>query len=314
MIKKMNNISFKNLIKRSFLINKIRNFFLLNDYIEVETPLISKFSDNNNNLNPIDININNNKYYLITSPEFHMKRLLSRNPSKSIFQICHSFRNNEYGKYHNIEFTILEWYKLKSNLFDIMNETDLLLKNIFNYKKSKFIKYIDIFYKYLNINPLYCNNNILINILKKNNISVNKIYDLDSLLELTFDLLIKPKIGHKNPIFIYFFPKNQSFNSTINKKNNLSNRFEVYFKGIELANGFNEITDYLCQKKILEKQNEIRFKKKLPIIKIDKNFIYSIKKGIPKCSGVSLGIDRLIMIYLNLYELKNSISFDFYSS
>ncbi|MCV2525655.1 MAG: elongation factor P lysine(34) lysyltransferase, partial [Candidatus Lightella neohaematopini] len=186
------NISINNLIKRAKLIRKIRKFFECRNYIEIETPLLSNSTTTNMNILPFETKLIGNNYrklYLVSSPEFHMKRLLCVGMNK-IFQLCHSFRNGEIGKYHNPEFTMLEWYRTNCNMNDIMLETNKLLQLILKYKKSDFISYQDIFIKYTNIDPLNIDKKKINQFLLKNKLMHLFSNDYNSIIQLIFSLII----------------------------------------------------------------------------------------------------------------------------
>lgn len=240
-----------------------------------------------------------------------MKRLLSSNIG-SIYQISHSFRNEERGVYHNPEFTILEWYLVNCDMYRMIKEVDAFLKHILKYTISEKISYQEIFIKYLDLDPLSSKKSILLKKIKKLK-STHLISDKDDtneILEILFMIGIEPHIGKKNPIFIYHFPKAQSALSIINVQDNrICNRFEVFFKGIELGNGFEELTDSIEQKKRFEKDNRTLLKNKHRSRYIDYLFLDALLHGLPKCSGIAIGLDRLIMIALNTNTIEEVIAF-----
>ncbi|WP_367670461.1 elongation factor P--(R)-beta-lysine ligase [Sodalis-like secondary symbiont of Drepanosiphum platanoidis] len=312
--------SIKNLINRAIFIKKIRKFFYKKKYLEVDTPILSKFTVTDAHIKSFKtvfkkLNIRK-KLYLITSPEYHMKRLIAAN-SGPIFQICHSFRNGEIGRLHQPEFTMLEWYNPKFGMQELIKESDELLKKIFSYKKIKKISYKNIYIKYLGIDPFkekiknLQKKSILLNIEKKTVLSLNK----NELLQLIFSIAIEPNIGKFQPVVVYHFPIEQSLLSKINKKNSkVSNRFEIYFKGIEIANGFQELTNLSEHYKRFNNQNNIRKLLNISTKKIDKYFISALKYGLPSCSGISIGIDRLLMILTKMNNIKDIISFSIENS
>ncbi|MCV2506131.1 MAG: elongation factor P--(R)-beta-lysine ligase [Candidatus Lightella neohaematopini] len=311
------NISIFNLKKRAKLIKKIRKFFECRNYIEVETPLLSNKTTTNVYITPFEtklINNNHKKLYLISSPEFHMKRLLCAGMNK-IFQLCHSFRNGEIGKYHNPEFTILEWYRKNCNMYDIMLETNELLKSIIKYKKPEFVSYQNVFIKYTNIDPLNVNKEKINKFLLERKLTYLFNNNYDDIIQLIFSLFIIPKLGLENPIFVYHFPIYQAELARVNNKNNkIVDRFEVYFKGIELSNGCYELVNAKEQlKRFMYEYKKINNNKLERYV--DKRLVLALKYGrISNCSGVALGIDRLIMLALKINNLKKIISFDIHNS
>ncbi|WP_343154770.1 elongation factor P--(R)-beta-lysine ligase [Buchnera aphidicola (Pseudoregma panicola)] len=322
--KKYNNfINKKDLIYRSKILFKIRKFFNNLNIIEVDTPMLSRHAVPDCNIKCFktkyyDNSIKNNiDLWMIPSPEYHMKRLLSLKIG-SIYQICHSFRDEEFGKYHNPEFTILEFYIINCNMFKFIKKIDFFFQKIFNFKKSEIFSYKEIFIKFLNIDPFESNKEDLVKkIIYLEHFHLIKnlkfLYKKD-LLEILFLIGIEKNLGKDRPIFIYHFPSDQSLSSSINKKNNnLANRFEVFFKGIEIANGFNELIDRKEQENRFNNENSIRKKIGLEKVKLDNFFLDALSKGIPKCSGVAIGIDRIIMIKLKKDNISQVIPFTIYN-
>ncbi|QCI25197.1 elongation factor P--(R)-beta-lysine ligase [Buchnera aphidicola (Rhopalosiphum padi)] len=312
--------SIKDLIKRSKIIANIRSFFLKKNVMEVETPTLSQSAVTDINLMPFETNyfscnndVKKTKLWLITSPEYHMKRLLSAG-SGSIYQICHSFRNQEFGQYHNPEFTMLEWYQISFSMEKMIEEIDFFFQKILNFDKSDKISYQEIFIKFLQIDPLSTNLSELFECCKKFKLE-HLTYlenDLNKLIEMLFTLQIQPFLGKEKPLFVYHFPLEQASLSAVNKEDNrVSERFEIFFKGIELGNGFYELTDYFEQKKRFIKDNKKRCDMNFPKQKIDEHFLNAMKNGLPFCSGVAIGLDRLIMIALNKKSIDQVMSFSF---
>ncbi|BGI51215.1 MAG: elongation factor P--(R)-beta-lysine ligase [Arsenophonus endosymbiont of Ceratovacuna japonica] len=321
MSKKINwqpNASINNLLKRSNIITKIRHFFINRGVIEVETPILSKFTVTDIHISPfktkfISPRINNStKLYMITSPEYHMKRLLAAG-SGPIYQIIKTFRNEEEGRYHNPEFTMLEWYRPNYNMHQLINEVDDLLQKILDCQPTERISYQQAFQHYLNIDPLSLESeekkirNIAIR-LGLNNAETEE--DKDILLQFLFTMKIEPNLGKDKPIAIYHFPTSQASLAEINKEDNrVAERFSIYFHGIELADGFYELKDSQEQKKRFKYDNQKRRKMGLPEYHIDKYLIAALDKIITDCSGIALGLDRLIMLALNVEKIKDVISF-----
>lgn len=305
-----------NLKQRALIIRKIRSFFHSRNILEVETPIMSNRTVTDVNISSFYTKIfmkkksKNKKFYLITSPEYHMKRLLAYGMGP-IYQICKCFRKEEIGYYHNQEFTMLEWYRPGFDIFHLMKEVNDLIKEILKCSDGKMISYKKVFNKFLNIDPLSIKKEELIKITHKLGLKyiLQNNESKDSILQLLFMLKIEPYIGKYQPCFIYHFPKNQAALSKINDKDKrISERFELYFKKIELANGFDELTDSIEQKNRFNQENHKRLKAGLTQQKIDTYFLNSLN-NMPQCSGVALGIDRLIMLSLKSKNIKNVLSF-----
>ncbi|BAO00312.1 PoxA protein [Candidatus Pantoea carbekii] len=308
-----------NLWKRASILAKIRGFFSDRDIIEVNTPSMSQTTTTDIHLVPFQTHfigptatLDSYDLWLRTSPEYHMKRLLAAG-SGAIYQLGYSFRNKEVGRYHNPEFTMLEWYRPYYDMYLLMNEVNVLLQLILKYKQAQFVSYRQVFIDYLDIDPLSCNKYHLYTLIEKlgEKQIISGEEEHDTLLQLLFMLAIQSKIGLKNPIFIYHFPKTQAELAKINSKDHrIAERFEVYYKGIELANGSDELTDRYELQHRLEQNNLYRSKKSLPQYPIDTYLIESLAHGnMPDCSGVAIGIDRLIMLALNAGSLNDVIAF-----
>ncbi|MGP1947175.1 MAG: elongation factor P--(R)-beta-lysine ligase [Arsenophonus sp. NC-PG7-MAG3] len=311
-------VSINNLLKRAKIMAEIRRFFIDRGVVEVETPILSKFTVTDIHLLSFEtqfvapIIANNTKLYMITSPEYHMKRLLAAG-SGPIYQIIKAFRNQEKGRYHNPEFTMLEWYRPHYNMYRLIDEVDDFLQQILDCQPTERISYQQAFQRYLNIDP------IAIELEKKQlhdaavQLGLNntgKEENKDVLLQFLFTIGVEPNLGKYKPTVIYHFPASQAALAKISKEDNrVAERFEVYFKGIELANGFRELTDAEEQRKRFEHDNQMREKMGLPKQPIDERFLAALDEIIPDCSGVALGIDRLVMFILNAEKISDVISF-----
>jgi len=285
--------------------------------MEVDTPILSRSTVTDLNLVSFNTNyfsldnFEKLKLWLITSPEYHMKRLLAAK-SGAIYQISHCFRNQELGKYHNPEFTMLEWYQPFYSMKNFMKEIDQFLQIILNRGKSDKISYQDVFIKFLNIDPLSTNLSELKKISKKLKLDHLTYFEnnIHQLIQLLFTLSIEPKLGKKRPLFVYHFPAEQACLASIHPKDSrIAERFEFFFKGIELGNGFYELTNVHEQKKRFIEDNKKRISMNIPIQEIDDFFLESLSSGLPHCSGIAIGLDRLIMLILNEKSISKVMSF-----
>jgi elongation factor P--(R)-beta-lysine ligase len=293
--------------KRAALIAIIREFFAKRHVIEVETPLLSQYTVTD----PHIPSISAESQFLQTSPEYAMKRLLAAGMG-SIYQICKAFRQSEKGQYHNPEFTMLEWYRPGFDHHDLMDEMCDLLKLILPITTVERLSYQELFEKFLAINPHKSAIAELKECAKKHNITMaGELTDRDAWLNLLISHVIEPQIGKEQPIFIYDFPASQAALSKIRLLDTpVASRFELYFKGVELANGFHELLDAKEQRERFEANNRYRQLHNLPMVEIDKNFLAALEHGLPDCAGVALGIDRLMMLALGCGTVKDVISFD----
>lgn len=293
--------------KRAQLIRSIREFFYQKGVLEVDTPALSHATVTDQHLhsfctrfdNPMSPNAT--ELFLQTSPEFAMKRLLCAG-SGSIYQICKSFRNEEAGRFHNPEFTMLEWYRVGYDHHQLMTEVDELIQLILETEPAERMTYQQAFLQHLNCDPLIASLDELRALASRygyQDIAANE-SSKDTLMMLLFSQHIEPHIGQDRPCLVYEFPASQAALAKISKDNPLvAERFELYFKGIELANGFHELSDAKEQRRRFEHDNQTRLSQGLQSMPLDKNLIAALEHGLPECAGVALGIDRLLMLALN---------------
>ncbi len=314
--------SLQQLQKRAKIIQTIRHFFIDRGLLEVETPTLSQagvtdihlFCFKTNFIGPEISSAKQNclglPLYLQTSPEFHMKRLLSAG-SGSIFQISKAYRNEESGRFHNPEFTLLEWYQVGFDHFLLMDEMDLLLQLVLNSETARRCTYQDAFLEVLNVDPLTANLKELKEAGSELNLGdvIDNETDKDTILQLLFCVAIEPVIALYKPCFIYNFPASQAALARISPDDpRVAERFEVYYKGIELANGFHELSDATEQLTRFQEDNRLRRLKGLEEMPIDQHFISSLK-SLPDCAGVALGIDRLVMLATEQTHIDDVLSF-----
>lgn len=302
---------------RAKIIQKIRTFFAKRNVLEVETPTLSQATVTDIHLHTFQTQFKGPGFthglplYMMTSPEFHMKRLLAAG-SGAIYQICKSFRNEEAGRFHNPEFTMLEWYRPDFDHHDLMNEMEKLLLEILSCRQPIKMSYQEAFLRYLNICPLEASLDELKS--KAKTIGLEDITknesDRDIILQLLFNLGIESQIGQNEPCFIYHFPASQAALARICQDDpRVAARFEVYFHGVELANGFYELDCAQEQLSRFENDNQKRLTMNLSAQPIDMHLIQAIEHGLPACSGVALGIDRLIMLALEKKDIADVIAF-----
>ncbi|MDO4429678.1 MAG: elongation factor P--(R)-beta-lysine ligase [Lonepinella koalarum] len=307
--------SVANLLARSKIINNIRRFFTERGLLEVETPVLSEFGVTDVHLSTFSTEFaapfesQNKTLWLGTSPEYHMKRLLAAG-SGPIFQLCHVFRNEETGRKHNPEFTMLEWYRPHFDMYRLINEVDDLLQQILDCEPAESLSYQFVFQEYVGLDPLSASRPELLAKAREHQFICADDEERDTLLQFLFSTLVEPKIGLERPVVVYHFPATQAALAQISSEDHrVAERFEFYYKGLELANGFNELTDAAEQQHRFEQDNRLRQKMGLPERKIDRRFLAALQAGMPNCAGVALGVDRLLMIALNAESIKEVMAF-----
>lgn len=292
--------------QRAKLIQEIREFFYQRAVLEVETPLLCHTSVTDPHLTSFTTN---HGTFLQTSPEYAMKRLLAAG-SGDIFQLTKAFRAEEFGQHHNQEFTLLEWYRLGFDQLQLINEVDELLQQILHCHPAEKITYQQLFEQQLGINPHAASINELIAIAKQHQLDQLNLSNKDDWLNLLLSHVIEPTIGQHQPIFIYDYPASQAALAKIrHDQPPVAERFECYFQGIELANGFHELTDHQQQRQRFIANNQHRQQSNKPSVPIDEYFLDALAHGLPNCAGVALGVDRLVMLALNENHIANVLSF-----
>lgn len=311
--------SIENLKARAEFLRKIRDFFYKRGVLEVETPLMCRHAATDPYINPIPVlypytsTHENQHYYLQTSPEFSMKRLLAAG-SGPIYQICKAFRADERGRLHNPEFSMLEWYRPGFNHHALMDEIESLLGLILGASKAERFTYQAIFEHFLEFNP----HNVSVEQLKQCVSSqgirlsaavVNRL-TVDDCLDILMTHCIEPHLGFDNPVMIYDFPISKAALAKASIENPMvAERFEVYVRGIELANGYHELIDPNIQLERAQADCEYRKKNAYMEIPIDFHLIEALKAGLPESAGVALGLDRLLMLILDSQDIQEVIAF-----
>jgi len=304
--------SIENLRKRAAIIAKIRNFFNTRNYLEVETPIMARFGISDPYLANIKARFRNQSYCLQTSPEYHMKRLLAAG-SGAIYQLARVFRDDELGRWHNPEFTMLEWYQPGINHHQLIDEVDLLLQEVL--VSAPLIKktYQQAFLEICDFDPITASVDQLKQIVASyelGNVLPDIEEDRDQYLFLLMSHVIEPGLSKESsPVAIYNFPISQAALAQVN--NGFAERFEIYYCGVELANGFHELTDPSLQRVRFEQDNAIRKAQGFEQCSIDEYLIEALEQGIPPCSGVALGLERLLALALNEPSISKVLAFDF---
>ncbi|WP_035385410.1 elongation factor P--(R)-beta-lysine ligase [Ferrimonas futtsuensis] len=306
-----------NLRQRAQLMAGIRHFFAQRDVMEVDTPALSRAATTDLHLHSFDTRFvgpgaaEGVPLYLMTSPEFHMKRLLCAG-SGAIYQLCKSFRNEEAGRHHNPEFTMLEWYRPGFDHHQLMDEMAELLQMVLNCAEPERLSYQQVFIQVTGVDPLARDLTVLKSCCREHGLGdIAEIEDdLDTLLQLLFSMVVEPVIGQDRPCFVFDFPASQAALARISPTDHrVAERFEVYFKGIELANGFHELSDAEEQLRRFEADNGKRLQAGLPERPIDHRLIQALASGLPDCAGVALGVDRLVMLAQGESHIDGVIAF-----
>ena len=311
------SISMRRLKQRAEVLMGIRRFFAEREVTEVETPLLANAGVTDPHLSNAVTHLNAfgsklTPFYLQTSPEYAMKRLLAAG-SGCIYQMAKVVRDDEIGRYHNPEFTMLEWYRVGFTDRDLMAEVDCLLQRILGTKPAEFVSYQQLFVEHIGCDPLTQEGLQQLKawlIDKSIGDWVAQETNMDTLLQLAISHFIEPVLGQQRPIFVYNFPASQAALARLDETDpRVARRFEVYIKGIEIANGFYELTDAGQQAQRFKLDNVHRRELGRSPAAIDYRLLAALQQGLPECSGVALGVDRLLMLKFGVNHIKEVLSF-----
>jgi len=306
--------SIETLQSRSELMSNIREFFAARKVLEVDTPLLASTTGTDPHLQsmevravtPTDLDKN---WYLQTSPEFAMKRLLASG-SGPIYQLCKSFRQDELGRNHNPEFTMLEWYRPGFSMPDLMDEVEQLVNVVGVSGAADRLSYQQLFEKFLAINPHNLALEEAIDLVASH-ISINTDgLSIDDCLQLLMDQVIEPQMS--DFCFVYDYPVTQAALARIGKNEYgrpVAKRFELFIGGLEIANGYWELLDATEQRQRFQSDNRKREQAGIGTYPLDEKLIAALESGMPDCSGVALGVDRLLMRLLHLDSIAAAIPF-----
>ncbi len=325
------------------IISLIRQWFAQNNFLEADTPVALRLPGQEPYLNPVAVEFNNpagrsEKFYLQTSPELALKKLLAANFGK-IFQLAKCFRNNEsFGGNHNTEFTMLEWYRAPGGLIDVMDDTENLFKFVgkelgaLKYQKlippwagrrtgdknqkcvidcewdRKSMRQIWQEYVGVELNDYLSVETIKI-LAKKLECDLPDGSEYEDYFFKIFLNKIETKLGIGKPVFVYDYPAQMCSLSKLCADERYAERFELYINGLEMANAFGELTDAQTQKNNLEKDRALRAKLGRETWPVDPDFIAALKSGLPgNCAGgSSLGVDRMVMLFTGAKDINEVI-------
>lgn len=303
---------------RAQMLAQVRAFFAAREVLEVETPALCNAGVTDPHLaNPVTTCLlpgdhEPRRLYLQTSPEYAMKRLLAAG-SGAIYQIGKAFRGDEAGRYHNPEFTLVEWYRPGLDYADIMAETAALLEAVTGRLAAvERVSYAEAFRRHAGVDPLRAPLQDIVDRASSAGIHIDDAERLgrDEWLDLLLSHLVAPRLGRDGPAFLTEFPASQAaLARVVPGEPPVAERFEVFIDGIEIANGFHELTDAAEQRRRFAEDNRRRDRAGLPRMPIDERLLAALQAGLPECSGVALGFDRLVMIALGLPTLREAIAF-----
>ena len=279
----------------------------------METPVLSNACGTDPQLDYFEIESPHR--FMMTSPEFHMKRLLAADFG-DIFQITKSFRKDEFGAHHNNEFSMVEWYRVGMPQEKLMDEVEALVSEILGKPlKARRTRWIDAFKKYAGVDPFSASAEEFVAACKSQNIPLPA-NTADMSREDWWDYLmvfaVEPALAKNGPEFILDYPQSQAALAQTyvgEDGHTWARRFELFVDQVELCNGYTELTDVAEQRRRFNADLEIRRNMGKPLPTLDENFLGALESGMPACSGVALGLDRLVMLAMNKKEIKDVILF-----
>lgn len=292
------------LLARQTLNQTIRQFFAERDVLEVETPYLSQAAVCDPNIEPMQTN---DVRYLHTSPEYAMKRLLCAGMG-DIFEIARVFRRGEAGRRHNPEFSMLEWYRVGWDHQQLMLEVaDITLAMLApRYPSLPVVKltYADAMQTYAKLDVRQASDEEVARAgigLAGQDLDLNR----DGWLDVIMSHAVEPTLPANTLVFIEDFPASQAALAKVSADDSgwpVARRFELYFNGAELANGYHELTDAAEQRR--------RFSAEAQGRPVDENLLAALAHGMPECAGVAMGLDRLLMMVLGTDNIADVLAFD----
>jgi lysyl-tRNA synthetase class 2 len=306
---------------RARLLGRIRRFFAAAGVLEVDTPVLSAAAASDPSLRSFHTgwhgpgHVSDSRLYLHTSPESAMKRLLAAG-SGSIYQICKVFRDGESGRSHNPEFTLLEWYRIGFDHHALMHEVEALLRDILEgiapLESVNHRTYRELFRELAGIDPFAASLAELREGLRARGIAAPiglPEHDRDGWLDVLMTHVIAPAL-EPGLVFIRDYPASQAaLARLLPGQPPLAARFEAYLDGVELANGYLELTDATEQRLRFEQDNLHRVRQGAEPVVMDRRLLAALEAGLPDCAGVALGIDRLLMVAGGFASLDDVIAF-----
>ncbi|KGK41856.1 poxB regulator PoxA [Nitrincola sp. A-D6] len=307
----------ENLRQRAALLAQLRAFFAQRDVMEVDTQILSHCAVSDPFIDSIVAQYQavpggpSQSVYLQTSPEYAMKRLLAAG-SGAIYQLGKVFRNGESGRRHNPEFTLLEWYRPGFGLSQLMDEVETLVAAVLPHKTWRRIAYRDLFMQTLRLDPFLADVASLRDFCRQHIEAAFEDDDRDTWLNLLMSHLIEPQL--QGAVFVHSYPPTQAALAkvcTLADGSRVAERFELYVDGLELANGYHELADAQEQAVRLQADQQQRHRLALPERPLETRLIQALEQGLPDCSGVALGVDRLLMCQLDAQTIAEVLPFSF---
>jgi len=302
---------------RARQLSYVRDFFAARGVLEVETPALASHGANDLNIDSVAVTlaplpgIGSSNAWLQSSPEYHMKRLLSAGTGP-IYQVARAFRNGERGVRHNPEFSLLEWYRPGFDDLDLMAEVAALVCGWLELPVPERLTYREAFRRYSGVDAFTASDS---DVAQQCERWVGKALAVrlsrDECLDVLMSHEIEPALRHLPPTFLCHYPASQAAlaKTSVSEGMTVAHRFELYVEGLELCNGYWELTDAGEQRRRFNLDNQSRRATGKPDMGIDQRLLAAMESGLPECAGVALGLDRLLMLKLGTRDIAGTLSF-----
>jgi lysyl-tRNA synthetase class 2 len=297
--------------QRARMLRAARDYFAATRTLEVETPALSAAAVADTHLASIQATACGQPVYLHTSPEYAMKRMLASG-SGDIYQIAKVYRDGESGRYHNPEFTLIEWYRIGYDHHQLMDDVEQLVGCLMPARcvdRGERLTYQEALQLHAQIDALNDPTSILLATLQQARIDVpaSMREDRDALLDLIMAAMVGPQLGQRRMTFVYDYPAAQASLARI--RGSVASRFELYLDGIELANGFHELGDATEQRARFTHDLQQREQRGLPTVPVDERLLAALAHGLPDCAGVAVGFDRVVMCAVGAKHIDEVLTF-----
>ncbi|QFT53261.1 EF-P lysine aminoacylase EpmA [Microbulbifer sp. THAF38] len=295
---------------RAALLAEIRQFFTQRQVLETEVPVLSRRATSDPHIESIPVQCGGDSAYLATSPEFGLKRLLAAGLG-DCYYLGKAFRQGEAGSRHNPEFTMLEWYRCSWDDRRLMKEVADLLSGILKIQQVQSLSYRDLFQRELQLDPHSASDSDLLRCVEKEIDLAFSPADRSECLDLLMSHRLEPTMG-EGITLLYDFPADQAALAKVLPDDSgtpVARRFEAYVGGLELANGYWELTDSAEQLRRFQADHTYRQKHGLNLYPYEERLVEALRMGMPECAGVALGIDRLLMLAGGYKTIEEVIAF-----
>jgi elongation factor P--(R)-beta-lysine ligase len=297
------------------MLSMARAFFAHRGVLEVETPILSSAAVSDPQIESLTTQIAGmpSRSYLCPSPEYAMKRLLAAG-SGDIYQICKVFRDAERGRWHNPEFTMIEWYRLGFDDSALMDEVEMLVGQLLaparTLERAERLSYSAALQRHAGVDAFSSTDDELLEAARRNGISCEAELERDGRLDLLMGLIVGPQLGREKPCFVCDYPASQAALARLKPGvPRTAARFELYLDGLELANGFHELLQPAEQRARFVQDLSVRGARGQVQRPLDENLLAALEHGMPDSAGVALGFDRLVAIALGADRLADAMAF-----